>query len=148
LIEDGAAIGSDPAAVQAGFTEAAHIFILEGALMAVIERQRTVIAEYGAKEPAETAIAEIWKRGTPPERISVEEMSAGRTTVSVTATSQSEAEEISDVLDRYNLPDLSRVPGQQPGAERLSADEKLRQGDVADHGDSMQASRRTRIITE
>ena len=115
--------------------------------MAAIERQRTVIAEYGAKQVAEKAIGELGKLGIPRERVSLVEGGA-EVVVSVIADSQVEAEEISDVLDRYNLPDLRQVTGHQPGAEPLSADEKLRQGQVVDQGDSLQASRRTRIVLE
>jgi hypothetical protein len=156
--------------MQAGFTEAGHLdsvsLCLEGAFMAVTDQARTVVGVFSGEERAGNAMDELLKLGIPRNRIDLisansgcalksdlvetysEEIRQGAVLVAVTANSEDEANEVRDLLDRHDVPDLGQVTGQAAGAERLSADEKLRQGEVVDQGDSMQASRRTRIIPE
>lgn len=127
--------------------------------MPVTAQKRTVVAIFGTKDRAENAIAELLKLGISRERISpeaglsseiadvyLEDVRRGAILVSVSANSEGEANEVRDLLDRYNLPDSGQVTGHNPGAEHLSADEKLRQGNVVDQGEPLQASRRTRIF--
>jgi hypothetical protein len=134
--------------------------------MAVTDQKRTVVAVFGGRERADNAIGELLKLGidrqliklvaqdAPAAELSSEEVDTysedirrGSVLVTVSADSENEANDIRDVLDRHDVAGLDQVTGHNAGAERLSADENLRQGNVVDQGESMQNTRRARIFT-
>jgi hypothetical protein len=139
--------------------------LYEGAFMAVTDQKRTVVAVFGGRERADNAIGVLLKLGIPRQRIKLaaqdapaelssaevdtysEDIRRGSVLVSVSADSENEANDIRDVLDRHDVAGLDQVTGHSAGAERLSADENVRQGDVVDQGESLQATRRARIFT-
>jgi hypothetical protein len=133
--------------------------------VAVIDQKRSVVAVFGGRERADNAIGALLKLGLPRQRIKLvgqdapaelsselavpysKDMGRGSVLVSVSADSEDEANDIRDVLDRHDVAGLDQVTGHNAGAESLSADEKLRQGNVVDQGESLQATRRARIFT-